>query len=80
MMAHSTNDGWQSAEYLSDGAFDQIYFSLKMALVKMLFPDMPLILDDAFVRYDKARLKRALEYLTNTDNQIILFSCNEVVQ
>ena len=80
MMAHSTADGWQSAEYLSDGAFDQIYFSLKMALVKMLFPDMPLILDDAFVRYDKARLKRALEYLTNTDNQIILFSCNEVVQ
>ncbi|MBQ3114725.1 MAG: AAA family ATPase [Clostridia bacterium] len=80
MMAHNTVDGWQSAEYLSDGAFDQIYFSLKMALVKMLFPDMPLILDDAFVRYDKTRLKRALEYLINTDNQIILFSCNEVGQ
>lgn len=79
MVVHSVTDGWQSAEFLSDGAFDQIYFALKMALIKMLFPNMPLILDDAFVRYDEQRLKRAMEYLTNTDNQIIMFSCKEVM-
>jgi len=67
-------DGWQSANFLSDGAYSQIYFSLKMAIVKMLFDDMPLILDDAFALYDENRLKRAMEYLSNTDGQVILFS------
>ncbi len=67
-------DGWQSAQFLSDGAYSQIYFSLKMAIVKMLFEDMPLVLDDAFALYDEKRQKRAMEYLSNAEVQVILFS------
>ncbi len=74
-MTVRSGGGWYSAQYLSDGAYDQIYFSLKCAVIKLLFPDMTVIADDAFVRYDKKREKRALEYLSNSDNQVILFSC-----
>lgn len=74
-MTVRSQNGWYSAQYLSSGAYDQIYFSLKCAVIKMLFGDMPVILDDAFVRYDKQRQSRALEYLSNIENQVILFSC-----
>ena len=66
-----------SSEYLSSGTFDQIYFSLRMALVKLIGENMPVILDDAFALYDNERLKKAMEYLRSIDNQIILFSCHE---
>lgn len=64
-----------SSEYLSGGTFDQIYFSLRMALVKLIGENMPVILDDAFSLYDDERLKKAVEYLGTIDNQVILFSC-----
>lgn len=64
-----------SGEYLSGGTYDQIYFSLRMALVELLGGKMPLILDDAFALYDDARTKKAIEYLKNTENQVLLFSC-----
>ena len=64
-----------SSEYLSGGTFDQIYFSLRMALVKLIGENMPIILDDAFALYDDERLKKAVEYLGTIDNQVILFSC-----
>ncbi len=73
MLVHC-KDGWQSAQYLSDGAYSQIYFALKMSIVKMLFDKMPIILDDPFVLYDEKRLKRAMEYLSNCDSQVILFT------
>ena len=64
-----------SSEYLSGGTFDQIYFSLRMALVELVGADMPVVLDDAFALYDDERLKEALKYLKTIDNQIIVFSC-----
>lgn len=67
-------DGWQSAQFLSEGAYSQIYFALKMAVVKMLFPEMPLLLDDPFVLYDDKRLSRAMEYLSNCESQVILLT------
>lgn len=66
-----------SGEYLSGGTFDQIYFSLRMALVGLIAKDMPVILDDAFALYDDQRLKKSIDYLKKIDNQIILFSCQE---
>lgn len=68
-----------SVEYLSNGAFDQIYFALRMALMEMIFEDkeVPIILDDAFIQYDEERLKRALKLLEYyaQNKQIILFTC-----
>ena len=42
-----------------------------------LTPDAPLILDDALVRFDDARMGLALELLQEQaqDKQIILFTC-----
>lgn len=64
-----------SSEYLSSGTFDQIYFSLRMALVKLIGGDMPVVLDDAFALYDDERVKKAMDYLKSIDNQVIIFSC-----
>ena len=64
-----------SKEYLSRGTFDQIYFSLRMALVDMIAQDMPIILDDAFALYDDKRLLKAFEYLKSVNNQVIILSC-----
>ncbi len=64
-----------SGEYLSSGTFDQIYFSLRMALVKLIGEGMPVVLDDAFALYDDERLENALSYLKTIENQILIFSC-----
>ena len=68
-----------SGELLSNGAWDQVYLSLRLALVDMLFKEekIPLIFDDAFVQYDDNRLENVLEVLSEISykRQIILFSC-----
>lgn len=63
--------------YLSGGTFDQIYFALRMAIIQLLAPDMPVLLDDAFAQYDDERLAGALEYLKTMPNQILLLSCQQ---
>lgn len=64
-----------SAEYLSGGTFDQIYFALRMALVELVAENMPVILDDTFALYDDERMKKALNYLKTIKNQVLIFSC-----
>lgn len=61
----------------SDGTMDQLYLALRLAVAEELIPDVPLVLDDAFVRFDDVRLKAALEILRETaqDRQVILFTC-----
>ena len=63
------------SDYLSSGTYDQIYFSLRMALVDLIGGEMPVVLDDAFALYDDERVKKAMDYLKNIDNQVILLSC-----
>ena len=65
-----------SGEYLSGGTFDQIYFSLRMALAGLAAPDIPLVLDDSFALYDDLRLKNAVSYLDGRKGQTLLFSCH----
>lgn len=63
-------------ERLSRGTMEQIYFSLRMAALSLLFEeDVPVILDDAFVFYDEKRLKSALKWLREQPRQVIIFSC-----
>lgn len=64
-------------EYLSTGTYDQIYFSLRMALVNLIAPDMTVILDDSFAMYDDARLNNTLSYLSTMKNQILIFTCQK---
>ena len=69
----------QSVLWRSDGTVDQLYLALRLAVAEELVPDAPLILDDAFVRFDDKRLQAALEILREEGNrkQVILFSCQE---
>ena len=61
----------------SDGTVDQLYLSLRLAVAGELIPKAPLVLDDAFVRFDDTRLKAALEILKEEaqQKQVILFTC-----
>lgn len=63
-------------ERLSRGTIEQIYFSLRMAVLNLLYEEeIPVILDDAFVFYDEKRLKSALKWLSEQSRQVIIFSC-----
>jgi len=69
----------QDAQYLSSGAYDQIYFALRMGIINLLFGEVPIVLDDAFVQYDDTRLKYVLDYIKKVaqNRQILLFSCHK---
>ena len=70
-------DTLRGSLWRSDGTADQMYLALRLAVAEELTPNAPLILDDAFVRFDDTRLKEALNILNQTgeDKQVILFTC-----
>ena len=70
-------DTLRGALWRSDGTADQLYLALRLAVAEELTPAAPLILDDAFVRFDDDRLKEALRILNQTgqQKQVILFTC-----
>ncbi len=67
----------RSAQWRSEGTVDQLYLSLRLAVARELTPQAPLVLDDAFARFDDTRLQRAMEVLRQEaeSRQVILFSC-----
>ena len=71
--------GLRDILWRSNGTVDQLYLSLRLAVAQTLTKDAPLILDDALVRFDDRRLKRALEVLEElgAEKQILLFTCQE---
>ena len=70
-------DVLHEALWRSDGTVDQLYLALRLAVARELTPALPLILDDALVRFDDRRLKAALEILQEESRhkQVILFTC-----
>jgi len=67
-----------TADDFSTGTIDQIYFSMRLGLSKILFEqDFPYIFDDTFVNYDANRLRNVLHLLETEDKQIILFTCHK---
>ncbi len=66
-----------AAQWRSDGTVDQLYLALRLAVAGELTPKAPLVLDDALVRFDDERLKRALEILQEEaqEKQVLLFTC-----
>ena len=70
-------DTLHEAIWRSDGTVDQLYFALRLAVAEELTPEAPLVLDDAFVRFDDTRLMAALDILRleAAGKQVILFTC-----
>ena len=72
----------RSIRLLSQGAADQLYLAVRLAICDMVLPEekrVPLILDDALVSFDDDRLHAALDYLLaeSERRQILLFSCQK---
>ena len=64
------------AESLSIGTIEQIYLSLRLAIMNEISKEkLPVMLDEAFAYYDDQRLEAALDFLSKIDNQVILFTC-----
>ncbi len=67
--------------YLSRGAHDQIYLSVRIALSEVLFEDElpPLVLDDVLLGFDDERAENAMNVLAKMAQvrQIIIFTCRE---
>ncbi len=70
-------DTLHGVQWRSDGTADQLYLALRLAVAEELTPDAPLVLDDAFVRFDRARFTAAMEILKEEagSKQVILFTC-----
>lgn len=72
----------RSVHLLSQGAADQLYLAVRLAICDMVLPAdkrVPLVLDDALVSFDDDRLRAALDYLLSEsrNRQILLFTCQK---
>ncbi len=68
------------AQLLSLGALDQLYLAVRLAVCESVLPaadPIPLVLDDALVRFDDARCAAALDLLLEESKtrQLLLFTC-----
>lgn len=66
---------------LSDGATDQVYFSLRLAMCELILgggDPCPIILDDALINFDDERCREAVDLLSSIadERQVILFTCH----
>lgn len=72
--------GRREIGFLSSGAFDQGYLSLRLALSSLISNEgesLPILLDDALAQYDDKRTDAALEFLKDSWNgQLIMFTCH----
>jgi len=68
------------AALLSQGAADQLYLAVRLAICELVLPEdknIPLVLDDALTNFDDNRCAKALELLLEESRkrQIILLTC-----
>ena len=83
LSAEAQNDPTgRSIQLLSQGAADQLYLAVRLAICDMVLPEdksVPLILDDALLTFDDERMQAALNYLLceSKRRQIILFTCQK---
>lgn len=68
-------------EELSQATTEQVYISLRLALVQVLQDEypFPMIIDDGFVNFDRDRTKRIIQILLemSKSTQVLLFTCHE---
>jgi uncharacterized protein YhaN len=68
------------AALLSQGAYDQLYLAVRLAICDMVLPAerrVPYVLDDALVSFDDERCRAALELLCRIaqSRQVLLLTC-----
>lgn len=77
------NFGGREIAYLSSGACDQAYLSLRLALLSLICDGkekLPVFLDDALAQYDDERVKSALGFFAKQENgQTIMFTCHKFI-
>lgn len=64
---------------LSQSTKEILYIALRLSLIQSLnkYYPFPIIIDDAFVHFDRTRRERILEYMMQLKtNQIIYYTCN----
>lgn len=74
------NGEYIPANLLSAGTIDQLYLSLRLAMLDEISQEkMPIILDEAFAYFDDERLKNSLLFLIEQakEHQIMLFTCTK---
>lgn len=80
------NQTFHEWKYLSTGAIDKVYLSLRLAMTDILAKShgaLPLFLDDMFAQYDDDSIKTALEFLkeyiesNSLVSQIMFFTCHK---
>ena len=77
-MTYSGGGMTHPADSLSSGTQDMAYVSLRLALVKLLFPDKtPVFFDDTFARVDNGRLIRIMKTLSQLGSQCVVFTCHD---
>lgn len=72
------NGEYINCSRLSIGTIDQMYLALRLSVLDEVCNEtMPIILDEAFVYYDKERLENILKYISKeyTNRQIIILTC-----
>ena len=80
LLVELENGNYEKASKLSIGTIDQMYFSLRLSMVKELSDEkMPIILDEVFAYYDSNRLKNALKFIIEKfkGHQIIILTCTD---
>ena len=79
LAAAEEENGLLPSRWRSDGTVDQLYLSLRLAAARELTPNAPLVLDDAFVRFDDQRLASAMDILLTeaASRQVLVFTCQK---
>ncbi len=70
----------RDAGFLSQGANDQLYLAVRLAICEKVLPkekSIPLFLDDTLTNFDETRMAAALDWLKEEakTRQILLFTC-----
>lgn len=79
MIVEMENGNYILAERLSSGTIDQLYLSLRLAILDSMSEEkIPIILDEVFPHFDDKRLENILKYINNKfgDRQLIILTCN----
>lgn len=73
------NGNYMPVSRLSIGTIDQLYLSLRLAVLEEVTNEpMPIILDETFAYYDDQRLENFIQYIEEElkDHQIIILTCS----
>lgn len=65
---------------LSRGTADQVYLAVRLAVCGLCLSEedpSPLVLDDALLTFDDERMALAVDYLSKSGQQVLLFSCQQ---